>query len=195
MARCGPDTMVMKAKVFVSYECEYDRVWVKNISCNKAFLASLDLTPFIPRWKSMDIQPNFVFLRLFVHNVNIIYLIYVVCLSCNIHTTSKKILVTKGNCIEGSHSSSKFDVGNEFDSLSGNTFEELEFWTKCVQNTQLNMVVPQNHKVSYVALFSSYFVFKCKNEVIVVCANFILVFLFTWWRVFNSAICGSTICS
>lgn len=138
----------------------------------------------------MDIQPHFVFLKLFVHNVNIVYLSYVVCLSCSIHTTSKKGLVMKGHCIEGSHniairhslhykqnvvvfkelssssqcngkhfgspSSSEFDVGNECDYLLGDSFEELEFRTKCVRSIQLNSVVRKSHKVSSQAtLYSS----------------------------------------
>ncbi len=95
MAKCGANTMTTKMKVVVSYKCEYDRVRVNKISHNEASLASLDLIPLIPRWKAMDIQPHFVLLRWFVHNVNIVYLNYVVYLSCNICTTSKKGLVMK----------------------------------------------------------------------------------------------------
>ncbi len=71
-------------------------------------------------------------------------------------------------------------MGNECDSLSGDTFEKLKFRTKCVRSIQLNPIVRKNHKVSYVPLFSSYFVFKCENEVIIACANFVCPCVFIY---------------
>jgi hypothetical protein len=43
-----------------------------------------------------------------------------------------------------------------------------------------NPIVHENHKVSYVPLFSSYFVFKCENEMIIACANFVCPCVFIY---------------
>jgi hypothetical protein len=41
--------MEMKTKAIVFYECEYDRVQAKDITCNEAFFASLNLTSLLHR--------------------------------------------------------------------------------------------------------------------------------------------------